>query len=855
MNKLKYFRQGQEISIEELNRIVDNVNDFISLYNELVNFKSEIENAELSHNTLINNFISAYYNVIQETPNVLEILNAYNNVQQPTQVIQENVSNITIFEGIWHINGVSTGVGATGGDGDIGEEGPPGQDGKRGFTIVPTITNQVLNWQVYDGNLLVPNHGLTLPSSVSLGGPQGAKGDDGLTTTIRFYFAPSSNPLPSQIIQVTQNTTIPNNYNFFKIETELEGEANVVSSEWIRYRQPVYVPSIDVNGNLIWTLSGDTVLPNTITGINIKGADGKSVVIKGSFDDHEDLPSSDAEQNDAYLINGYLFVYVGGTNVGTDPIEVGFRFRGFENVGLIQGPQGEQGPFFEFQKTESHIQKKLNSQTVWTNFIALSELTGPQGIQGFNIQLRVEDDVIQWKINDESVTTWNNLVALENIKGDLLLVQQNGLLLEYRYDINDPWETLFDLESFIAEGQIGIAATAPIQSVLNQELTLATISLADGYGDTKNPYGTKTNKSFLATPNNQDGVPSFRALVASDIASGTISTDRLPTNAVNQTGLVTAPTLSNANKVWKTNASGEPTWRDEQSLTLYATKESPTFTGTVSGITATMVGLGNVDNTSDANKPVSTAQQTALNLKANLESPALTGTPTATTPVDNSNTNRIATTGYINNLGLENPEWFFVSESTESNANVSITIDTSDGVTFDWANYDYKFVYHGATNTEDLSTSSIILNNNSLSLYSNMYEVSYQSSEGVVTTDKFAASRRTNISTGLGIDGSTSRTGNVTEIQLEFILSRSRIFVNVSDVPRYTWLLRGEGHAHYWPAQIATPSDYGNGMAFSKFTGIFYDGQVTVTSLTLIHGMTAGSEDFNKIRVYKRKKI
>lgn len=42
---------------------------------------------------------------------------------------------------------------------------------------------------------------------------------------------------------------------------------------------------------------------------------------------------------------------------------------------------------------------------------------------------------------------------------------------------------------------------------------------------------------------------------------------------------------------------------------------SPTFTGTVSGITKTMVGLGNVDNTSDVNKPISTATQTSLNLK------------------------------------------------------------------------------------------------------------------------------------------------------------------------------------------------------------------------------------------------
>jgi hypothetical protein len=44
--------------------------------------------------------------------------------------------------------------------------------------------------------------------------------------------------------------------------------------------------------------------------------------------------------------------------------------------------------------------------------------------------------------------------------------------------------------------------------------------------------------------------------------------------------------------------------------------ESPTFTGTVSGITKDMVGLANADNTSDANKPISTATQSALDLKA-----------------------------------------------------------------------------------------------------------------------------------------------------------------------------------------------------------------------------------------------
>lgn len=51
-------------------------------------------------------------------------------------------------------------------------------------------------------------------------------------------------------------------------------------------------------------------------------------------------------------------------------------------------------------------------------------------------------------------------------------------------------------------------------------------------------------------------------------------------------------------------------------LALKAPSASPTFTGTVTGITASMVGLGNVDNTADANKPVSGPQQTALNTKS-----------------------------------------------------------------------------------------------------------------------------------------------------------------------------------------------------------------------------------------------
>jgi len=92
-------------------------------------------------------------------------------------------------------------------------------------------------------------------------------------------------------------------------------------------------------------------------------------------------------------------------------------------------------------------------------------------------------------------------------------------------------------------------------------------------------------------------------------------------------GLGNADNTSDANKPISTAT--------QTALDLKAPLADPTFTGTVSGVTKSMVGLGNADNTSDANKPISTATQTALDLKAPLASPTLTGTTTTTDLVVN----------------------------------------------------------------------------------------------------------------------------------------------------------------------------------------------------------------------------
>ena len=115
------------------------------------------------------------------------------------------------------------------------------------------------------------------------------------------------------------------------------------------------------------------------------------------------------------------------------------------------------------------------------------------------------------------------------------------------------------------------------------------------------------------------------AVTTAKIADQAVTNAKIATGAVTKdmVGLADADNTSDANK---------PISSDTQTaLDLKSPLASPTFTGTVSGITKAMVDLGNVDNTSDVNKPVSTAAQAALDLKANLASPTFTGTVTLPT--------------------------------------------------------------------------------------------------------------------------------------------------------------------------------------------------------------------------------
>ena len=92
----------------------------------------------------------------------------------------------------------------------------------------------------------------------------------------------------------------------------------------------------------------------------------------------------------------------------------------------------------------------------------------------------------------------------------------------------------------VTPGVASLTATSPVVAT---GTSTPVISLASGYGDTQNPYASKTANHILAAPNGTAGVPTFRAIVASDVPTLNQSTTgnaaTVTTNA-NLTGPVTS---------------------------------------------------------------------------------------------------------------------------------------------------------------------------------------------------------------------------------------------------------------------------------------------------------------------------
>jgi hypothetical protein len=197
----------------------------------------------------------------------------------------------------------------------------------------------------------------------------------------------------------------------------------------------------------------------------------------------------------------------------------------------------------------------------------------------------------------------------------------------------------------VTEAEYLSGATASIQGQLD-DLAAADVSIQSELDDkatTSNP--TFTGTVVLPTSTSIGDVSSteigylngvtsgIQTQLDAKLASATASSTYAPLSGPTFTGTVVLPSTTSIGDVSSTELGyvNGVTSAIQTQLDAKAPTADPTFTGTVSGVTKTHVGLGNVDNTSDANKPVSTATQTALDAKANLSGATFTGDVTVET--------------------------------------------------------------------------------------------------------------------------------------------------------------------------------------------------------------------------------
>lgn len=132
-----------------------------------------------------------------------------------------------------------------------------------------------------------------------------------------------------------------------------------------------------------------------------------------------------------------------------------------------------------------------------------------------------------------------------------------------------------------------------------QTLDKAAVGLSnvDNTSDASKPISSATQTALNGKAN------TTHTHAATDITSGTLSSSVLPAASEAAAGIVELATTTEA-------ATGTDTARAVTPAGLAAGLQT---------VTKSSLGLGNVDNTSDANKPISTATQTALDGKVTLD--------------------------------------------------------------------------------------------------------------------------------------------------------------------------------------------------------------------------------------------
>ena len=140
------------------------------------------------------------------------------------------------------------------------------------------------------------------------------------------------------------------------------------------------------------------------------------------------------------------------------------------------------------------------------------------------------------------------------------------------------------------------------------------ISLASGYGDTQNPYASKTANFVLAAPNGSAGAPTFRAVVAADI----------PTLNQNTTGSAATLTTGRTIAITGDLSYTSPSFNGSANVTAAGTLATVNANvGSFTNASVTVNGKGLVTAVSSGTAPVTSVTGTAPVVSSGGATPAI----------------------------------------------------------------------------------------------------------------------------------------------------------------------------------------------------------------------------------------
>jgi hypothetical protein len=166
-----------------------------------------------------------------------------------------------------------------------------------------------------------------------------------------------------------------------------------------------------------------------------------------------------------------------------------------------------------------------------------------------------------------------------------------------------------------------VTGTSPVASTGG---ATPAVSLSAAYGDTLNPYGSKTANFVLAAPNGLAGVPTFRAIVAADI----------PTLNQNTTGSATTLAIGRTIAITGDLAYTSPSFNGSSNVTAsgtLATVNANVGAFTYANITVNAKGL--VTSASNGTSPVTSVTGTSPVISSGGATPAIS-IPAATASVN-----------------------------------------------------------------------------------------------------------------------------------------------------------------------------------------------------------------------------